>query len=222
MKFKIALVRSDPSAVLSATRAKRSISLDGRLDEWAMTHELSLDRRGNVIVNQMRWLDETDISGSFYAEYDQYNLYIAGEVADDRLFRLDPARGDYAGIYLDVREGSGDYLTRAREIGEGVYLIRVIPPTEGVGGFSVRCEQEMEPIVNGAVSPGGYVFELKIPLAYLKGFTPARGKRIGLGIELFDLDTAGDSDPPKVVGWLMPARSAYGPRLSELFGILEF
>jgi len=222
MKFKIDLVRSNPRAVLSAAKIKGSVALDGRLDEWGRARALSLNSRDNVVVNQMRWLDRTDISGSFYAGYDQYNLYVAGEVVDDKVFRQDPANGDYVGIYIDVREGSGNFLTRGREIGEGVYTIRVIPPTDDGGEFSVDCGQEMEPMVGGMMSPDGYVFELKIPLAYLRGFTPGKEKRIGLGVELFDLDSESSSDPPKVMGWLMPAKSAYGPRSSELFGILEF
>jgi YVTN family beta-propeller protein len=222
MKIKIDLIRSDPRTILYAAKVNGAITLDGNLDEWGKAEALSLNSRNDVVVNQMRWLDKTDISGSFYAGYDQYNLYVAGDIDDDRVFRQDPANGDYVGVYLDVRDGSGNYLTRDREIGEGVYLIRVIPPVDASGGFSVECEQEMEPMIGGMRSQEGYVFELKIPLAYLRGFSPSKGKRIGVGIELFDLDSGNSNDPPKVVGWLMPAKSAYGPRFSELFGIFEF
>jgi hypothetical protein len=222
MKIKIDLVRSDTRAMFYASRIKGVITLDGNLDDWGKAEALSLNSRDDVVVNQMRWLDKTDISGSFYAGYDQYNFYVAGDIDDDKVFRQDPANGDYVGVYLDVRDGSGNYLTRDRDIGEGVYSIRVIPPVDAGGGFSVECEQEMEPMIGGMMSQGGYAFELKIPLAYLRGFSPAKGKRIGVGIELFDLDSGSSSDPPKVVGWLMPAKSAYGPRFSELFGILEF
>lgn len=222
MKIKIDLVRSHARAMFYAAKVKGAITLDGNLDDWGKAEALSLNSRNDVIVNQMRWLDKTDISGSIYVGYDQYNFYVAGDINDDKVFRQDSANGDYVGVYLDVRDGSGNYLTRDREIGEGVYMIRVIPPADPGGIFIVECEQEMEPMIGGMMSTGGYVFELKIPLAYLKGFSPSKGKRIGVGIELFDLDSGNSNDPPKVVGWLMPAKSAYGPRFSELFGILEF
>jgi YVTN family beta-propeller protein len=222
MKIKIDLVKSDARAMFYAARVKGAITLDGSLDDWGKADALLLNSRDDVVVNQMRWLDKTDISGLLYVGYDQYNFYVAGDIDDDRVFRQDSASGDYVGVYLDLREGSGNYLTREREIGEGVYLIRVIPPADPGGEFSVQCEQEMEPMIGGMMSSDGYVFELKIPLAYLTGFSPAKRKQIGVGIELFDLDSGNSNDPPKVVGWLMPAKSAYGPRYSELFGILEF
>lgn len=222
MKFKIKLVRSDSKAMFSASKIKGTITLDGRLDEWDTGEILSLNRRDNVVVNQMRWLDGSDISGSFHVGYDQYNLYIAGDIADDKVFRESPADGDYIGIYLDLRDGSGNYMTRNKEFGDGVYSIRVIPIPETPGTFRVESDHEMQPMIGGAVSSAGYVFELKIPFAYLGGFNPKERERIGFGMELFDLDSGSSSDPPKVVGWLMPTRSAYGPRFTELFGILEF
>jgi hypothetical protein len=222
MKAKIDIVRANARAVLSASKIKQAVTPDGVLSEWKRADALSISRRDNVIVNQMRWLDRTDISGSFYAGYDQYNLYFAGEISDDRVFRQDRANGDYIGIYLDLRDGAGDYLTRHREIGEGVYSLKVIPPASAGEGFRVESDREMQPMVGGMMTADGYVFELTVPLPYLKGFSPSKGKRIGLGIELFDLDSGGGTVPPKVMGWLMPTRSAYGPRFSELFGILEF
>lgn len=221
MRFRLDLVRSHARVMMEAEKMKRSVTPDGILEEWDNAKPLMLDRRDNVIVNRMRWLDRTDISGSFMVAYDQYNLYVAGSVADDKLFRRD-SNGDYVAIYLDVRDGSGEYVSRDAEFGDGVYSIFVIPPSDNGSGFEVHCDQQMEPMVGGIKSAEGYDFELKIPLAYLKGFTPKENDRIGFGIELFDVDSGNTNDPPKVVGWLMPAKSAYGPRFSELFGILEF
>ena len=222
MRFKLDLVKSNDRARLSAAKINREIVLDGHLDEWRKAEELSLDRRDNVIVNQMRWLDRTDVSGIFYVGYDQYNLYVAGGVTDERVFRKSRNRGDYVAIHLDTRDGSGNYLTRKKEFGEGVFSIRVIPPTERGGKFRIESDQKMTPLVGGMITPDGYNFELKIPLAYLKGFSPKKGTRVGFGIEIIDIDSASAGDPPKVVGWLMPTRTVFGQRFSELFGILEF
>jgi len=222
MKFKLDLIRHSDRAIVKAKKTKRTITLDGKLDEWGKAEELSLYQRDHVIVNQLRWLDKSDISGSFYVVFDQYNLYIAGSIIDDKVFKRENGAGDYVGMYLDLREGSGDYLTRDRVIDDGVLSIRVNPPSGDDMRFTVQNEQGIEPLVGGMITLDGYNFELKVPLAYLKGFDPSDDRSIGFGIELFDIDSGLESDPPKIIGWLMPSRSAFGPRFSELFGILEF
>jgi len=222
MKIKLALVRHTSDVVLRATKIKDAVVLDGELDEWKKSEGILLDRRDNVIVNQLRWFDPSDLSGEFHVGYDQFNLYVAGRVVDDRIFRPDRGAGDYLTIYLDVREGSGNYLTRSKAIGEGVISIRLVPPSEAGGQFLLKSDAGVEPLIGGKSSVGGYNFELKIPLAYLKGFSPGKDKAIGLGIELFDIDSAAENDPPKIMGWLMPTKSSYGTRFSEMFGILEF
>ncbi|MBU1317978.1 MAG: hypothetical protein KKG33_04695 [candidate division Zixibacteria bacterium] len=222
MKIKLALVRRTSDVVLRATKIKDAVVLDGELGEWSKSEGILLDRRDNVIVNQLRWFDPSDLSGEFHVGYDQFNLYVAGRVVDDRIFRPDRGAGDYLTIYLDVREGSGNYLTRSKAIGEGVISIRIVPPSKAGGQFLLKSDAGVEPLIGGKSSVGGYNFELKIPLAYLKGFSPGKGQSIGLGIELFDIDSAAENDPPKIMGWLMPTKSSHGTRFSEMFGILEF
>jgi len=221
MKSKLALVRSDNSARFSSREVKSPIILDGKLDEWSGYDPLVLSRRDDVIVNYMRWLDETDASGTFYTAYDQYNLYVAGDILDDRIYQSG-AGGDYLGVYLDVRDGSGEFVTRQPDTDSGVYMIKIIPPTQSGGEFKVLSDQKIEPIVSGIRTDGGWSFELKIPMAYLSGLSPDKKDRIGFAVEIFDVDTPGSNDPPKIVGWVMPASTVYGPRNSQMFGILEF
>jgi len=222
MKCKLSLVRESENAILKVKKISHEIILDGRIDEWSKSEELPLYRKDNVIVNQLRWLDKTDISGSFYALYDQYNLYLAASVMDDKILRSEVSRGDYLTFYIDTRTGAGDYLTRERNMDEDVIAITVLPPEDAEGQFRVRSDSDVAPIVGGTLTASGYSFELKVPLAYLRGFNPEKRKTIGLGIELFDADSETESDPPKIMGWLMPTKTLFGPRFSELFGILEF
>ena len=222
MRARLALVRSDNRAVLKARKIKSTVTLDGRMDEWSKAMELEIDTRAQVVVNPQRWMDESDISGTFSVCYDQFNIYIAGRVLDDKIYRADMSAADYVGIYLDVRDGSGKYETREKTIDDGVVAVKVYPPTERNGSFKMSTDSQVQPLVGGALVEGGYNFELKIPIAYLQGFVPEKNRRIGFGIEMFDLDSGNESDPPKVAGWMMPTKNAYGKRLPEMFGILSF
>lgn len=221
MKSKLALVRGERSARTSSKEIKSSIVVDGRLDEWRDFEPLVLARRDDVIVNYMRWLDESDASGTFYNGHDEYNLYVAGDIRDDRVFRTG-ASGDYLGIYLDIRDGAGNFVTRDGDMDNGVYMIKIVPPASQDGEFKVSSEQNIQPVLGGSLTEGGWSFELRIPLAYLAGLDPRERDRIGFGVEIFDVDTPGSNDPPKIVGWVMPASSVHGPRDSRMFGILEF
>ncbi len=221
MKSKLALVRGERSARISSKEIKSSIVVDGRLDEWRNFDPLVLARRDDVIVNYMRWLDESDASGRFFIGHDKYNLYVAGDILDDKLFRSGSS-GDYLGVYLDIRDGAGDFVTRDSDMENGVYMIKIQPPGSGGGDFRVSSEQNMQPVLGATLTEGGWSFELKIPLAYLAGLDPKERDRIGFGVEIFDVDTPGSNDPPKIVGWVMPASSVHGPRDSRMFGILEF
>lgn len=222
MKMKLALVRRNNDAILHADKLKDVPVLDGDLNDWKNSNVLSLDRRDDVIVNQLRWFDPADVSGQFQVGYDQFNLYVAAKIADDKIQRPEKGLCDYVNFYFDVRDGSGNYLTREKGIGEGVISIRVKPPADLGGKFNVSSTPGVEPLIGGKSTQGGYAFELKIPLAYLKGLVPAKGNSIGMGIELFDIDSSGENDPPKIMGWLMPTESTYGTRFSGMFGILEF
>jgi YVTN family beta-propeller protein len=222
MRARLALVRGDNRAVLKARNIKSTITLDGRMNEWSKAEVLEIDTRAQVIVNPQRWMDESDISGTFSVCYDQFNIYVAGRVLDDKIYRADMSAADYVGIYLDVRDGSGKYETRHKTIDDGVVVVRVYPPVDENSPFEVSTNGQVQPLVGGAIVEGGYNFELKIPIAYLQGFVPEKKRRIGFGIELFDIDSGSESDPPKVTGWMMPTQSAYGKRLPEMFGILSF
>jgi len=222
MRSKLDLVRSSERAVISATEFKRQVIMDGLLDEWKKADELNLDDRDDVTVNAMRWLDRSDISGIVRVGWDRSNLYVSCDVLDDKVFRRDDGVGDKIDIYIDARDGSGDFVTRTRDIDESVHRFTVVPPTSSKERFSVKSQRNAEPIVAGTINSSGWTFELKIPLAYLPDLDPSRPHMVGFGIELFDVDSPSAGDQPKIVGWVLPATTLFGPRTSELFGLLRF
>ncbi len=222
MRAKLALVRSDSKAILKARKIKSAITLDGRMDEWSKADVLEIDTREQVAVNKRRWMDKSDISGKFSVCYDKFNIYISGSVLDDKIYHRDKDVADYVGLYLDVRDGSGEYITRSKTMDDGVIAVKVYPPVDKTGSFRVSTDGLVQPLVGGMIVEGGYKFELKIPIAYLQGFVPDKKRRIGFGIEMFDVDSNNESDPPKVIGWMIPTYSAFGKRLPEMFGILSF
>jgi YVTN family beta-propeller protein len=221
IRFKLDIVRESDRAIVKAVKLKNPIALDGRFDDWGKSVPIAVMERGYVSVNQNRWSDTTDIAGRFHVGLDQYNLYIGVTVLDDALYAAGDDKADHVALYVDSRPGSGSFLTRSKGIDENVMTFIVCPPTEPGKGFTVRGNQKFDPLVGGVTTLSGYSFELKIPLAYLRASLTEKDKDLGFGLELFDIDSALESDPPKVMGWLMPAKSVYGPRSSEMFGILE-
>src|SRR5262249_1289502 len=115
--------------------ARGGVTVDGDLSEW--------DRRGALVLGERwqlnrfagsavstEWTGRDDASATIYLAYDARDLFVAGEVVDDRRAYEDQLwwDGDCIELFLDVRRG-GDASPDAS--GSGAYQICLMPFNAG-------------------------------------------------------------------------------------------
>ena len=169
---------------------ERKIEIDGKLEDWGDMRQDSFPMHqllDHTLPDfhqswQAQWESEPMDAALLKLLYDNYALYIAAMVADDSV--LSPADkrlgGDVVDMYLDLRPLTGDGPTLGHsKYTEGVYQIVFGPPS---GDLPVHFEQpesdqytdwkpnqkvpRLGPLeIKGSVFKGGYIIELRIPLA---------------------------------------------------------
>ena len=177
-------------ASLTARRLK-GITIDGQLDDWAGVTAHATNTGERVKYKPEAWSGPKDCSYETRIGYDDKNLYLAIDVADDVI----------------VTEGARTWQR------DGVKVVwDPREPAERDGKFADPCRQLIVPVPPGSqkltleVWPkdaalasavraacrrreGGYTVELAIPFSAMgKGFKPAVGKTLGLDIVVHDKD----------------------------------
>ena len=79
-------------AVFNCKKINTVIKVDGELGEWQGFAVLNIDAPENLACDHWLyngWTGKKDLSGTFYTAHDGKNMYIAFEVKDDRLMKLD-------------------------------------------------------------------------------------------------------------------------------------
>ncbi len=165
--------------------------LDGKLDDWPQdASRIVLGRAADTAPRPGKWEGTPDLSGVIRLAWDDSYLYLAGDIADDKVLQAQPAgaepwEGDTLELFLNIHPGP--------QRQGGFWQIALIPPLTPGGKFAVACPQGEFPDVEGAaeVHPGGYTFECRIPWKNLAGFHPAIDARLGVQLILNDRDSKG-------------------------------
>ena len=222
LKNKIDLLSENSRVVAKARKLKKSPLIDGKLSEWDDKTSLYLDRRENLLVNEMRWADERDLSIDTRVAFDRDNLYLGAIVYDNMLFADTDKKRDQLRLYLDLRDRSGEFINRERLAGDNLFVFEIIPPEGDDSTFSFSSPEGVSPIFAARKTETGYSLEIQIPLVYLNNFDPKQRETIGYGLELWDVDNDQTGNPVKIMGWVAPASSIEGDRDYRMLGILKF
>ena len=215
---KLALVTADIKAFYKIRDRRDDIVIDGNIEEWQKQKALTLTGDEGYVYGPALWSGVNDLSASFYMAASKEFLYIAGNVIDNSLLSFPDGKGDAVTFYLDMRPEAASYFTRNTSMGDGCFTITINAMPRANLKMNVAAAYE----IAGQQSATGHSFEAKIPLAaFGKWYSPST-KRIGLGIEIIDFDTAENAGLVKSLGFLLPTREPFGPVDPSLFGVAEF
>lgn len=167
-----AKIRSIP-----AVKAPGSVTIDGKLDDWAKVPPLAVNKRENLLRGGANWLGPEKDSFCFRIMWDDKYLYLAAEVRDPEHNQLDIGpgvwRGDALWVYMDTR-GDGnrvDVKFTLAQTPNGPQIWDWRSSFFLPGGKLAWQKQE-----------GGYVYEAAIPLDSLGFLKPEPGKQVGIEV----------------------------------------
>lgn len=216
-------------------------AIDGDLSDWIRESPVYIGEDWQLTKHHEYWSGSYDSSGTFYLMWDEENLYLAGEIADDnpfiRFMAYDIEGNDGLALYLGT-----DPLS---EIGRVLYdptdfrLLfgfdpEILPTgidrnnvlfkkgivTEGLDGYDQvlkGCQYAIEE------TEVGFTIEIKLPFAALSNeqipvLKPVVGMEVGFNLELYDLDQACPGSVATGLTW-----KPGNPKLSPKdWGILRF
>lgn len=188
-----------PASDVVAPRAAGPPTLDGDATEWA---GLPVYSSPYVVFTGDSWDGSDDLAASWQVSWDDANLYLIANVADDIHAQSQTGnqmfRGDSIELQIDT-DRAGDYRPA---ISPDDYQLSLSPgdfgaiaPSayrfQGTAGGEMRDAAAPHAIAVTAIPTGaGYVLEAAIPWRDL-GLTPASGLVIGLAFNVNDNDRPG-------------------------------
>lgn len=192
--------------IAAAARARRSIVVDGKLDDWPGAVPISLVSPDQVTIEQEgdhRWAGRSDLGAVLMTLWDDEHLSFAASVEDDKVVCDDPetnydlSRNDSVRLCLRTELPLPD---AGGKLGRKDFIFCMTPvspkgPTPqvvlcGYGGEAHADFPLKDVRLASARTPGGYIIEMSIPWRDLS-FEPREGARLGFyGI-------VDDSDHPK-------------------------
>ena len=190
-------------------RAAKPFVIDGKLDDWKSLGSKALlgaIAEASQITSGERggWTNADDLSAKLYGAWTPDALYIAVEVRDDNVMSAPEGAAlydwDAVEVFVDARDAAFQYN---KEPTPGVFQIIVAPGENNQARVQVLAKTQLQDLASAATrTPGGYVVEMKIPLAAANfaagGFDAGRAIKMSLLVD--------DRDNPQaprenVLGW---------------------
>ena len=204
-----ALAYSDNNVI--AHKVATPLTIDGDLSDWDTSSAITVNTVDKVVRDVGQWTDENDCAFDVYVMWDEENLYVAANVADDTPFmyregfppdmadslvlffsvdpEADPARTAYTATDFRLTQIIDDY-----DFCNGIDREMI----EDNAGFETVGDDGCDQVLEGfecalTETDNGYVYESKIPLANFANdniprLVPADGVTIGFEVGMFDLD----------------------------------
>jgi hypothetical protein len=188
-----------PRAKLSIPKRTAPVMVDGDPSDWAQAAYTTVEPKDGAKVE--------DRSFRFAVEHDDTHLYVICDVKDDELVRQNKGsnlwKDDCVELWIDTLRGASKFKNMPNH--PHLYQINLAPAATEEGAVDItlyRNPNPSEPLRQSirAVSkksPGGYVMEIAIPLAELRGSENALKPEMGLNISICDSDKHGK----KEAGW---------------------
>ena len=163
----------------------RSPVVDGRIEDW-FGEQYALFSRPLVYGASDQWQGHADASIRFRVAHDEHNIYVSGEVTDDRVTDKDRVY-----VNFDCR-AFADRVSEP-ELGEDTQVFALSAPIEGEE-VSVRTVHGSGKGVKaaGQRTSGGYTFELAVPITRITDVQGTSWKSIQLTPALNDIDDKED------------------------------
>jgi len=210
--------------VAEAHRAPNPPVIDGKLDDWVTRCPLPLIGPDQITrkADGYAWT-AANLSAVGYLMWDEQSLYLAFEVRDDVHHATGSGQssagafleGDSLRVGIDPTRRGPDAADRAFEYciastvpGGGSGKHTLLRPVEHSGGRTAGQLFRDSSVYDMTVteSPGGCVYELRIPLSEV-GVVGAVGTKLGFSVQLNDNDGAGPAAQMNWGGGLFPAWS---------------
>lgn len=188
-----------PASDVAAPRATTTPAIDGNASEWA---GLPVYSSPHIVFTADTWDGSDDLAASWQATWDDANLYLAINVADDIHAQNQTGnqtfRGDSIELQFDA-DRAGDYGPTISPDDFQITLspgdFSTIPPSayrfQGTAAGSMLDAPTPHGItVAAAASGAGYLLEAAIPWSDLN-LTPTAGLILGLAVNINDNDQPG-------------------------------
>lgn len=188
-----------PAADVAAPRASTPMTIDGNSAEWV---GMPVYSSPHIVFTADSWDGSDDLAASWQVSWDDANLYLIVNVADDAHVQNQTGnqafRGDSIELQIDTNR-AGDYGPTLSPDDFQISLspgdFAGIPPSaflfQGTAEGEIRDATFPHSIVVAAVPNGaGYVVEAAIPWRDLN-LTPTAGLAIGLAVNVNDNDSPG-------------------------------
>ena len=184
------LVVDPPPSPLPCDATTRRVVVDGDLSDWpdrSIKVDATLKTR-----DAPYWTGPADLSYRFACQYDEQFLYIAVETVDDQLRSVpdkDPWLQDGIEVRVDARPTDQRLLGKGDKEGQDLLLVAMSPAHPGEKRLPYQAAQ----LPSGTqvickVTPGGYITEIAIPVAYLNTKAGKTWTDFRLNIVVNDLD----------------------------------
>jgi len=188
-----------------AGKRTRGITIDGSLSEWAGVPAAALDAAEQVFPASEKleeiWTGAADLSATARVLWDDDNIYIAIQVADD-VFGPHPSamhKGDSVEVYFDTELAKD--LVEHRYSEDDSHL-KLAPPADQKGGLRVVLKQRSRGNRHAELpldevksawqkTANGYQVEVSVPWKLIRREPVAEGLEIGFDILLNDSDGKG-------------------------------
>ncbi|HPA17925.1 MAG TPA: sugar-binding protein [Verrucomicrobiae bacterium] len=203
-------------------------AVDGQLEEWtSVPGALVLNRAEQATWGSAHWKSPDDLSAKVWLAWRQDMLYLAADVADDKIRQTERGagiwKGDCVQLYLDL--APDDEIGR-KHFGKGQLQIVFSPGNFRRGGDSLTdcppesyCVKPSALELRGALVAAqqtghGYTLEAAIPWATLGVGRPVAGMPANFEIAVFDTDGT-EPRPEKLLSFSTKPWAMTRPRMSS-------
>lgn len=186
-----------PGTRIKAYYLRQEPTIDGVFDEW----EVDRYPVDNVVYGADQWSGKDDLSANVMVGWDDYNLYIAARVIDDKYAQNTTGKNLFKGDSLEVLIDTmvaNDFYMQSLSLDD--YQLGVSPgsPQPGTNAEAYlwypRSLRGAREIVNisATLKEDGYRVEVKIPWSTFE-IIPVKGRHYGFAFSVSDNDLSDEN-----------------------------
>ncbi len=175
------------------------VIIDGKLDDWKLDDQkcVTVNDPKFLVDGADKWKGPSDLSGKVHFMWDATHLYVAAIVSDNEPM-INPYekayifQGDSVEVYFGKTNSKKPFFTKDD------YQFGLSTGQDGKGAIiwiwdngmtgSNRKAEARDSHMAVLKTNSGYIIEAKVAWSNFEGFTPKVGDKVGLDVNLNDLD----------------------------------